>query len=477
MIYGPLLQLPVGAQPSDVAMADLDHDGRLDIAITERGHDTLAIFRQLPGNTFPARASATYYVPSAPATLVNLPLNGYGLTGMSPKPPSDDLAVGAANNAYFYLFDNASSVPGVLALTRRPFFLWQNGSSVPLVNPRLVTGRFGDDLWFDLGYLYDASFPRGLGGMAIPRNSTSASIIQPRIHYSTFQNPYPNFTPIDFTLADLVGRGEPLDVVMPSPATDEVIAIYRRIPFSFNSVWWEIGEDDYLPSYGTRPVCAAAADVDGDGGADLVTGHETSLNAVVQLHDPGMGRMVFTSARLTYALPAVPKQMVLADLNGDNRPELLVLLNNATLRVYRNTGQSGAGRFDLASGATLLTHPNPVYMRLADVDADGHPDIVLACRGDDTVSIFYSSGQVLATAAAAEFTVAVYPNPARGAVQLRWPIGVASGPVVLVDMLGRVVRRWPAATSLLPVQDLPRGVYVLRTELSGRPLTQRLVLE
>ena len=175
--YGPLLQQPAGAQPSDVAMADFDHDGRIDVAITERGHDTLAIYRQQAGGSFATHASARYYVPQQPASLVNLPLDGYGLTGAAPTPPADDLAVGAADNGYFYLFDNTATTPGTLALTPRPPFLWQNGTSVPLVNPRLFTGRFNDDPWFDLAYLYDARSPHGLGGMAIPRNSTSATII------------------------------------------------------------------------------------------------------------------------------------------------------------------------------------------------------------------------------------------------------------------------------------------------------------
>jgi hypothetical protein len=46
MSFGQLIQFPSGAQPTDVAVGDFDHDGRPDLAVTERGRDSLVIFRQ-----------------------------------------------------------------------------------------------------------------------------------------------------------------------------------------------------------------------------------------------------------------------------------------------------------------------------------------------------------------------------------------------------------------------------------------------
>lgn len=476
MTYGPLLQLPAGSRPSDVATGDFDHDGRVDLAITERGHDTLAIFRQQASGTFAARAGAKYYVPAAPASLVNLPLNGYGLTGADPTPPADDLAVGCADNAYFYLFDNLSTTPGVLTLMQRPVFLWQNATSVPLVNPRLVAGRFNNDPWFDLGYLFDASFPHGLGGMAIQRNSTSATFQQPHIQYSTSYMPAPNFTPTDFTLADLTGNGEPRDALLPSPATNEVIAIARTSPSSFNASWWDTG-DRFLPSFGIGPVSAAAADIDGDGGVDLVAAHETSFDVVVQLHAAGGGFLTFSPARLTYALPVAPLQVIIADLNGDNRPELLVLMANATLRVYRNTGQVGPNLFDLATGAVMITNPDPGYMRLADLNADGRLDVVIPCRGDDTVDMFYSASRVLASAAAKpKASVQVYPNPAQTMLHLDWNGAAPKASATLLDLAGRTVRQWNTLAADLAVDDLPRGLYILRIAGATGQVNRRVEL-
>lgn len=477
MSYGPLLQFSAGSRPSDIAVGDFDHDGRPDIAVTERGHDTLAIFRQLPGNTFPAHASAKYFVPTEPASLVSLPLNGYGPSSASPSPPADDLAVGCAN-AYFYLFDNTSSVPGTLSLVPRPIFLWQNGSSIPLVQPRLITGHFNSANYFDLGYLYDASGPRGLGGMAMLGNSPGTP--QPRIHYSTQGANGPNFAPVDFSLADLLSRGQILDALLPSPSTNEIVTITREVPVSYNSPWWLPANAVSFPSFGSRPVSAAAADINGDGGVDLIAAHEGSFNIVVQLHDPAFPNLplFFLPTRLVYSLPDTPRKILLADLNGDNRPELLVLLADAGLLIYHNTGQSGQGLFDLATGASMVTHSDATYMRLADLNQDGRPDVLVTCRGNDTVDIFYSTSQLpSATRSFADQTVRVYPNPAHNSLQVELPKSAQNCSVKLLDGLGKTVKKWATNPSVLSVADLPRGVYTLTIELPEAPVTRRIILE
>jgi hypothetical protein len=478
MSYGPLLQFSAGSRPSDVAVGDFDHDGRPDIAVTQRGHDTLAIFRQLPGNNFPAHASAKYYVPTEPASLVSLPLNGYGPSSASPSPPADDIAVGCAGNAFFYLFDNTGNTPGTLSLVPRPTFLWQNGSTTPLVNPRLVTGHFNSANYFDIGYLYDATAPRGLGGMAMLGNNTTTNP-QPRIHYSTRVTPSPNFMPVDFSLADIQNRGKVLDAIMPSPATNEIIAILRQVPLSYNSPWWSVGSDSTFPSFGARPVSAAAADVNGDGGVDAVVAHGGSLNLVVQFQDPTSPfALTFSPARLTYPLLDTPRKILLADLNADNKPELLVLLENGGLLIYRNTGQSGQGLFDLATGATMVTHADATYMRLADLNQDGRPDIIVTCQGDDTVNIFYSTSQLpSATKTTSKPSIEVYPNPAHHTIRVELPAGTPNAPVTLLDAVGRTVRTWSTSAPVLSVAELPRGIYTLRVRLPQGPATRRIVLE
>jgi hypothetical protein len=220
--------------------------------------------------------------------------------------------------------------------------------------------------------------------------------------------------------------------------------------------------------------------VNGDGACDLAVAHAGSFNVVVQLHDPAQADILaFASTRLTYPLNGVPRKVILQDLNRDNRPELLVLLDNGGLLIYRNTGQSGQGLFDLASGAFLLAPAGATYMRLADVNLDGFPDILVTSPSNDAITLFYSSNQapLAALASTALSTVQVYPNPVQHRISVEVPLDEHASQLTLLDALGRPVRRWHTSAALLSVEDLPRGVYLLRIELARGPVTRRIVLE
>jgi len=74
--------------------------------------------------------------------------------------------------------------------------------------------------------------------------------------------------------------------------------------------------------------------------------------------------------------------------------------------------------------------------------------------------------------------LSLWPNPAHGTATVRLPAGAEVGPLLLLDGLGRVVRRFPAPASgateaLLDLRGLPAGQYVLR----GAGRAQRLSVE
>ena len=92
--------------------------------------------------------------------------------------------------------------------------------------------------------------------------------------------------------------------------------------------------------------------------------------------------------------------------------------------------------------------------------------------------------QPLATTAATQAQVAVYPNPAQAVAYVELPAALGAQPVAatLLDALGRPVR-----TATLPAQGtqahrfelagLPAGVYALRLSTSAGVVAKRLVIE
>ena len=129
---------------------------------------------------------------------------------------------------------------------------------------------------------------------------------------------------------------------------------------------------------GVTSVGVAAGDVDGDGDADLVTG---SARGYAVARNDGTGAMAVT--QVTPADVAGGPE-ALGDLDGDGAADL----------AHGVTGGAGAGgvAVRLADGdggfaatATVLDSPGGMLFVgpvLADLDADGGPD-VLAAAGDD----------------------------------------------------------------------------------------------
>lgn len=146
-----IIQLPSGSAPGDVSIADLNHDGKPDLAIPEHDLDTLAIFTQTAAGTFPTRSAARYHIPNGPQTAVPIALTGYGPAG-SPPPTPDDLVVGVPLYNLLYFFDNTGTAPGVLSLTARPAVGWVPSGTAP-ANSWLQTAPLNKDLYPDLAFL------------------------------------------------------------------------------------------------------------------------------------------------------------------------------------------------------------------------------------------------------------------------------------------------------------------------------------
>src|SRR5262249_4159993 len=82
-----------------------------------------------------------------------------------------------------------------------------------------------------------------------------------------------------------------------------------------------------------------------------------------------------------------PGAVQLADLNGDGIPDLIVA-NTGSNNVLVFAGL-GNGQFSpaLTGGHGFFTGTNPAGITVADVNADGRPDLIIANKGSNDVSI------------------------------------------------------------------------------------------
>jgi FG-GAP-like repeat len=149
------------------------------------------------------------------------------------------------------------------------------------------------------------------------------------------------------------------------------------------------------PSLGAPPVAAAVADLDGDGDGDLVVtrkGGEAELTgAAYALGKVGDGEVSFGPA-VSIALGTDGARVQAADLDGDGLADLVLEGNvdGGTLVVARNLGPGGTGELGFALEHTLGA-AGLIDLRLADLDGDGALDVLVA-RGEAQVEVSFNSG-------------------------------------------------------------------------------------
>jgi hypothetical protein len=348
-----------------VAAADLDGDGRLEVAVAaarvDGGFhaDQVLVFPALAGGGF--GPPAAYAVAAEPWGLCVGDLDGDGRPDLVATIPASEPPV-----------PNGIGASGGLSILRQ--------------DPAL-RGRFLPAVWVKTGGAADAAVlldwtGDGLVDVAVADgvrvNSRILLLPQSPNPPGTLLAPIP--VPVgtghgfrDLAVADVDGDGRP-DLVL---AGYDCMAVLRQ----------QEGGGFAAPTFlaaGLHVEGVAAADLDGDGRVDLVAasagnapdgGRGGATVTVFLQHQPGQ----FSPVSLPVADGA--RQVAIGELNGDGLPDLAVvslvyqsLSTPSRVSVFL---QSVAQRGAFAPGGTYDGTFSSNFIALADLDRDGRTDILL----------------------------------------------------------------------------------------------------
>ena len=235
-------------------------------------------------------------------------------------------------------------------------------------------------------------------------------------HQRYYIAPGPGHTPNSIAVADMNGDGIP-DLVV-ARTVDQglaqdpgVASVYLGAPSSPGT--YQPGSD--YPTTGSNPSGIAAVALSGSGTADMVVANFGNGTASVFMHDPANPGKYLAATTLTTG--GQPNQVVAADINGDGKPDLVFAdLSTSGNAIVLIQSATAVGTF--AAPVNLSTGAMTSSVAVGDLNGDGHADIVTAnfdSNGNNgSVTIFFQNASSPGTfAAGVSFPAGAQPQSVR----------------------------------------------------------------
>jgi hypothetical protein len=310
---------PAGVKPDSVATADLNGDGRPDLVAADEGAGTVSV---MLNETSPSASSASLAAPvgfavagADPSSVTTADVNGDG------RP--DLIATNSGAGTVSVLLD--TTAPGATT----PSFAGQQEFATGDTTPESVTtadlnGDGRPDLVVADG---------GGDTVSVLLNTTAPGATIP-----SFAAPV-GFAvgglPLSVTTADLNGDGRP-DLVVADEGDDDVSVLLDTTAPGATTPSLAVAQ---AFAAGNAPWSVTTADLNGDGRPDLVVADEGDDDVSVLLDTTAPGAMTTSlGPRQSFAAGSGPVSATTADLNGDGGPDIVAADSSAdTVSVLLDT--------------------------------------------------------------------------------------------------------------------------------------------
>lgn len=389
-VFDPEQTFPVGQDAYAIAVADLNGDGRPDMAVASsyaNAASTLVNSTEPGWGTLLLGQDQEFSAGSGPHSIAVSDLT------MDGKP---DLILANYYSNTLSVFANTTtqgastlsfSAPQSLATGANPWAVVSadiNGDG----KPDLLVTNFYDGT---ASVFLNNSTP----GASTPTFSAPQTItIGPFVRSAGF--------------SDLNGDGKPDLVISYSSSNLVNVLLNTTAPGSMVATF---ATHQTFP-VGTFPYAIAIADINGDGKPDVVASNygDNTVSVLLNTTVPGALTPTFGSQQV-FAVGTFPYSLAVADLDGDGKPD--VVTGNfggsgagTSITVLLNTTVAGSSVVSFSAQPPIGTSFAPSDVTLADLNADGRLDLIATHAGDTVLSTFLN----------AQFRTEFLGSPATGAI-------------------------------------------------------------
>ena len=382
-LFGPHIDFATGTNPSSVAIADINGDGKPDLIVTNANDKSVSILMNTtaPGAIRPSFApQRTFATGSDPCSVAVADVNGDG------KP---DLIVGNAGDGTISVLLNTTE-PRVAT----PSFAAQQTFTAGNDRCPILAEDMNDDDKPDIIVVNDDDVINHNGLVSVLLNEiTPGAMILRANSFTTLQSFRVGNQPSSLAVADINGDGKPDLIVANSNSSTVSMLLNTTASGAITS--------SFAPQQsfqaGMCPVGLTSTDLNDDGKPDLIVINcsTNSIYALVNTTVRGAATSSFSTYR-TYSAGIGPISIAAADLNGDDKPDLIVVNHNSNnVSVFLNTTPRGAATPTFAVPLNFATGDNPQAIITADINNDGKPDLIVANWNGKSVSVLLNTYDIL----------------------------------------------------------------------------------
>jgi hypothetical protein len=388
--FGPAITSPAGEWfATALTIGDFNGDGKLDLAVVNQGSHTVSVLLGKGDGTFapPVR----YAVGLTPGAVAVADFNGDGqldlavmhsqgisvLAGSGDGTFADAVAVNAGAGCHFVVAAdiNGDGRADLIAATDQGggfTVLFGRGDGTFEAGGTYATGGARTLAVADLdgdGKL-DVVVPQP-DGLAVFLGKGDDAFREAATHSTGVR-------PMAVVAGDFDADGQPDLAVI-------VNGNIRLLPGNGDGTFRDAA--DYPIGEGAQWFLAAG-DFNGDGALDLAAAN-FNANTVSVLLNRTAGRLTFGPPD-NYPAGPEPVAVTVTDFNGDGQPDLAVVDGREDAVRILFGGRDGA--FGAAAGPGVKVGKSPVAVAVGDFNRDGRPDLAVANRGGDSVSILLGRG-------------------------------------------------------------------------------------